>query len=72
MPLEPGAVLFLYSDGLVERRNEPLDIGLERLRTTLRADRAETVCRTVLDTMIGTVLPDDDVAMVTVRAKPRD
>src|SRR5699024_7866918 len=29
--LEPGAVLVLYTDGLVERRGVPLDDDLERL-----------------------------------------
>lgn len=31
--MEPGATLVLYTDGLVERRGEPLDAGLERVRT---------------------------------------
>jgi serine phosphatase RsbU (regulator of sigma subunit)/integral membrane sensor domain MASE1/anti-sigma regulatory factor (Ser/Thr protein kinase) len=29
--VEPGATLVLYSDGLIERRGEPIDFGLERL-----------------------------------------
>ena len=28
--LEPGSLLVLYSDGLVERRKEPLEVGLRR------------------------------------------
>ncbi|MCY1141615.1 PP2C family protein-serine/threonine phosphatase [Actinoplanes sp. Pm04-4] len=31
--LEPGSTLLLYTDGLIERRHELLDEGLERLRT---------------------------------------
>ena len=27
--LPPGATLLLYTDGLVERRNQPLDAGIE-------------------------------------------
>ena len=30
--LPPGATVVLYTDGLVERRTEELDVGLERLR----------------------------------------
>jgi serine phosphatase RsbU (regulator of sigma subunit) len=30
--LPPGSMLVLYTDGLVERRDEALDVGLERLR----------------------------------------
>jgi sigma-B regulation protein RsbU (phosphoserine phosphatase) len=72
VPLDAGSVLFLYTDGLVERRYESLDVGLERLRATVKADRAETVCRAVLSTLIGESVPDDDVAMVTIRAKADD
>jgi hypothetical protein len=32
--LEPGDALILYSDGLVERRGEPITAGMERLATT--------------------------------------
>src|SRR5204862_4770194 len=67
VPLPPGCVLFLYTDGLVERRYESLDVGFERLRAVVKADRAEIVCRTVLDALIGASVPDDDVAMVTIR-----
>jgi chemotaxis family two-component system sensor kinase Cph1 len=33
--LEPGSTLVMFSDGLVERRNEALDAGLERLAASL-------------------------------------
>jgi PAS domain S-box-containing protein len=35
--LPPGAGLLLYTDGLVERRTEPLDAGLRRLLDAVRA-----------------------------------
>ncbi len=39
---EPGATLILYSDGLIERRHESLDAGLERLKVMVSgfADRS--------------------------------
>ena len=35
--LAPGAGFLLYTDGLVERRAEPIDAGLERLLAAIRA-----------------------------------
>ena len=37
--LEPGSLLVLYSDGLVERRGERFSRGLRRLRAGRRVDR---------------------------------
>jgi serine phosphatase RsbU (regulator of sigma subunit) len=66
VPLPPGALLLLYTDGLVERNYEPLDVGLERLRSTVAPGGADAVCRHVLEEMVGTDVPNDDVAMVAV------
>ena len=38
--LEPGDTILLYTDGLVERRREPLTAGLERLRALAAAPPA--------------------------------
>ncbi|MBO0727794.1 MAG: SpoIIE family protein phosphatase [Acidimicrobiaceae bacterium] len=65
--LEPGAVMLLYTDGLVERRGELIDVGLERLRGTIEAEQPNAVCRRVLRTLIGDAAPTDDVAMVAIR-----
>src|SRR5205809_928464 len=34
-PFPPGSLLLLYSDGLIERRGEPLDVGMRRLHALL-------------------------------------
>ena len=71
--LREGTTLLLYTDGLVERRGQPLDEGLDRLRdllTDLAArDRGldlEELCDEVLEVML-TDRPEDDVALVAVR-----
>jgi sigma-B regulation protein RsbU (phosphoserine phosphatase) len=61
------AVLLLFTDGLVERRGEPLGESLEKLRRTVTPDHPDVVCATVLDHLLGPVSPDDDAAMVAVR-----
>ena len=39
VPLPPGSVLCLYSDGLVERRDSVIDDNIEKFRTTVTATR---------------------------------
>jgi hypothetical protein len=65
--LPSGAVLILYTDGLVERRDRPLDEQLEVLCRTAYADKPEAVCREVMHTMIGTDPTGDDIAVLAVR-----
>jgi hypothetical protein len=61
--LPAGTTLLAYTDGLVERRREHLDIGLERLRTAALADRplADLVGHLVDTLVVG---GDDDVALL--------
>jgi hypothetical protein len=56
----------LYTDGLIERRGEVLDVGLGRLCRAVTADSSEIVCRTVMHDLIGSRSPEDDVAMIVV------
>ena len=39
--LDPGSVILLYTDGLVERRRHSLDAGLERLVAEVESNRGE-------------------------------
>jgi hypothetical protein len=64
--LPPGGALVLYTDGLIERRGEVLDVGLGRLCRAVTADSSEIVCRTVMHDLIGSRSPEDDVAMIVV------
>jgi serine phosphatase RsbU (regulator of sigma subunit) len=63
----PGATMLAYTDGLVERRGEPLDVGLQRLRDTASRARAGV---DALMTGVGENLsaegPADDVAILGV------
>jgi phosphoserine phosphatase RsbU/P len=62
-----GAAMLLYTDGLIERRDEPLDESLERLRTQFEPESPHLACRDLLHTFLGSRLPTDDVAMVVIR-----
>jgi serine phosphatase RsbU (regulator of sigma subunit) len=64
--LPPGAVLLLYTDGLIEHRNEPIDEGLQRLRSAVTPGTPEAVCQTVMRRLIGDRVTTDDVAVLAV------
>jgi anti-sigma regulatory factor (Ser/Thr protein kinase) len=71
--LETGALLVLYSDGLVERRGERLADGLERLARVgrfLRDVPVQEVCDVVAAALGVDTSRDDDVAVLAVRFEP--
>ncbi|MFD5338647.1 PP2C family protein-serine/threonine phosphatase [Streptomyces hawaiiensis] len=66
----PGATLVLYTDGLIERRREDIDTGLDRLADALRSHRDQDP-ETLADTVLSELLPPggatDDTALIIVR-----
>ncbi|WP_437086595.1 SpoIIE family protein phosphatase [Streptomyces sp. enrichment culture] len=74
--LAPGAVLAMYTDGLVEMPDTDIDVGVERLRAALAAARPSPLAETA-DRLIGVVrgVADraDDVALLLAsrEAAPR-
>ncbi|WP_432155942.1 MULTISPECIES: PP2C family protein-serine/threonine phosphatase [unclassified Streptomyces] len=65
-----GATLVLYTDGLIERRNEDIDVGLGRLADSLvRNGRAAP--EELADALLADLLPPtgntDDTALVIIR-----
>jgi PAS domain S-box-containing protein len=74
--LDCGATLLLYTDGLVERRDQPIDEGLALLQETLTTLAAESLpLEQLCDQIVARMLPvsaDDDVALVAVRLHPHD
>ncbi|MDT0266602.1 SpoIIE family protein phosphatase [Streptomyces sp. DSM 44915] len=67
---DPGDVLVLYTDGLVERRDEDIDQGLARLAESLTRHHGEPAER-LADTLLTDLLPptgtEDDTALVILR-----
>lgn len=64
--LDDGAVVVFYTDGLVERRGEPLDIGLERLRAAVSPGPPDRVAGDIMRRVIGGTVPRDDIAVVVL------
>ena len=70
--IPPGSTLLLYTDGLVERRDEPLDRRLEKLAATAGAAGTDLnqLCESVLSGVLGEAEPGDDVALLAVKPLP--
>ncbi|PZF97389.1 PP2C family protein-serine/threonine phosphatase [Micromonospora deserti] len=64
-----GAVLVCYTDGLVERRGEVIDVGIGHLVVAAQPAPAEDVCTTVM-AALGVDQPSDDIALLAVRRQP--
>ncbi|MEU5281752.1 SpoIIE family protein phosphatase [Streptomyces asoensis] len=68
IPLPPGSVLVLYTDGLIETRAGDLDQGLDRLARALRSPGRPLA--DLCDGVLGQMLPhpaQDDVAVLMAR-----
>ncbi|MEU2776131.1 SpoIIE family protein phosphatase [Streptomyces sp. NPDC007162] len=69
--LPEGSVLALYTDGLVGAHDHGVEAGLATLREVLArpADSLEATCDTVLDALLPTDRPHDDVALLLARTR---
>jgi phosphoserine phosphatase RsbU/P len=64
IPMPPGTLLCLYTDGLVERRGEVLDDSLDRLRQAVTAGPPDACCNSVMRAMVGNEPARDDIALL--------
>ncbi len=68
--LRGPATIVLYTDGLIERRGETIDVGLERLRDAVRGHGVDV--KKLCDHLTRTLLSegcDDDVALLAARVQ---
>jgi PAS domain S-box-containing protein len=74
VPFPVNSIVLLYTDGLVERRNELVDVGLQRLveRVEGRVHPSMTeLCDRVIRRLVSPSSQDDDVAMIAARLTSR-
>jgi serine phosphatase RsbU (regulator of sigma subunit)/anti-sigma regulatory factor (Ser/Thr protein kinase) len=72
LDLPPGALLCFFTDGLVERRDAPIDERLEILRKAVSADPPDEICRTVMGRLVGPQVTNDDIAVLALRRRPAE
>ncbi len=67
VPCGPGTVLLMYTDGLVERRGEDIDVSVARLESLVlpASGRLEDLLDEVLDRFAEEA--EDDVAVLASR-----
>jgi serine phosphatase RsbU (regulator of sigma subunit)/anti-sigma regulatory factor (Ser/Thr protein kinase) len=69
--MTPGCAVVLVTDGAIEVRGEPLDAGLERLRTlSERERRPRALCTAVAAGAASGSPSEDDVAILVARVQP--
>jgi phosphoserine phosphatase RsbU/P len=68
--IPPGAVLCLYTDGLVERRGTSTDANILRLCEAAVPGPPEEVCAAVMAELVGQEAVPDDIALLTLRRTP--
>jgi phosphoserine phosphatase RsbU/P len=66
----PGALLCFYTDGLVERREFPIDEGLARLCQAVTAEPPDVACASVMGALVGARAAPDDIALLIFRREP--
>ena len=68
VPVPAGTVAAFYTDGLVERRGEAIDVGLDRLRGAIKPGNPTELTANLMHQLVGTATTtDDDIALVVIR-----
>ncbi len=71
--LDADGALLLFTDGLIELRGEPIDVGLERLRVAAEASAGgeeASLADRVYRALAGRIGLEDDVALLAIESIP--
>ncbi|TDD90060.1 GAF domain-containing protein [Saccharopolyspora karakumensis] len=62
----PESVVCFYTDGLIERRQQPIDIGLKALCESVLCASASDVCSAVMNQLMTSASSGDDVTLLVL------
>jgi Stage II sporulation protein E (SpoIIE)/GAF domain len=68
--IAPGDLLCFYTDGLIERRGQPIEEGLARLCQAVTPQPPDAACAAVMAALVGSEPAHDDIALLMVRRQP--
>lgn len=63
------SLLLCYTDGLVERRDRIIDVGIKALTNAVHADHPEAACNAAMS-LVTDQRPGDDIAVLALRRVP--
>jgi putative methionine-R-sulfoxide reductase with GAF domain len=69
VPVSEGATIYFFTDGVVERRGEHIEVGLERLRETAIPGPPHRGCTRIVSQLLAGEQPDDDAAVLAVHIR---
>ena len=64
MTVSPGTLMCFYTDGLIERRDRPVDHRLARLCQAVTPQPPDAACAAVMAAMVGSQAARDDIALL--------
>jgi serine phosphatase RsbU (regulator of sigma subunit) len=70
IPLAPDTLVAFYTDGLIERRGESIEVGLERLRGATSVGPPERVAAKIMRELVADRIPQDDIALIVMHRSP--
>jgi hypothetical protein len=64
LEITPGTSMCFYTDGLIERRDRPIDHSLARLCQAVTPQPPDAACAAVMAALVGSQAPRDDIALL--------
>ena len=69
VPLSPASTVYFFTDGVVERRGEHIDVGLERLRDAVTPGSPHRGCTRIVNQLMGDTELEDDFAVLALHVR---